>query len=108
MLEIKSDTLTEAEKLAETLILDLKNHNYGYAFPKLIGGDISKAIRHGENGLLVTPGDHKELAASLSRLLSNDRFRAEIAVKGRNTVRKNFTDNAMTHAYCKIYDDLLR
>ena len=65
MLEIKSDTLTEAEKLAETLILDLKNHNYGYAFPKLIGGDISKAIELRKAGLGLLGniiGDRKAVA----------------------------------------------
>jgi len=65
MLEIKSDSLTETEKLAEALILDLKNHNYGYAFPKLIGSNISKAIELRKAGLGLLGniiGDRKAVA----------------------------------------------
>lgn len=65
MLEVKSDSLDETHKLAEALIQDLQLHNFGYAFPKLIGADISKAINLRKAGLGLLGniiGDRKAVA----------------------------------------------
>ena len=54
MLEIASDDVDETKKLAEKLITDLKNNNFGYAYPVLVGKDIEKAnnLRKAGLGLL--------------------------------------------------------
>ncbi len=65
MLEVSANSLEEAEKLADNLITDLKQHNFGYAFPKLIGNDIDKAfsLRKAGLGLLGNiVGDKKAVA----------------------------------------------
>ena len=65
MLEIKSNDLTETQKLADALISDLKKYHFGYAFPKLIGNDIIKAINLRKAGLGLLGniiGDKKAVA----------------------------------------------
>ncbi len=42
MLEISANTIDETEVLADQLIADLKQHNFGYHHPKVYGSDISK------------------------------------------------------------------
>ncbi len=65
MLEVCADSINEATKLANNLIEDLKSHNFGYAFPKLIGTDIDKAINLRKAGLGLLGniiGDKKAVA----------------------------------------------
>jgi len=65
MLEVKSDAIAETQKLADTLIKDLQIHNFGYAFPQLVGTDINKAINLRKAGLGLLGniiGDRKAVA----------------------------------------------
>jgi len=65
MLEVKSDSLKETQQLAEFLIKDLQKNNFGYAFPKLIGADINRAINLRKAGLGLLGniiGDKKAVA----------------------------------------------
>ncbi|NLP56957.1 FAD-binding and (Fe-S)-binding domain-containing protein [Lutibacter sp. B1] len=65
MLELKSDSSEEVEKLANILITDLKQHNFGYVFPKLKGEDVNKAINLRKAGLGLLGnivGDNKAVA----------------------------------------------
>lgn len=65
MLEVKSESPEETEKQANTLIKDLQQHNFGYAFPKLIGSNIQKAINLRKAGLGLLGniiGDKKAVA----------------------------------------------
>ncbi|MDY7395544.1 FAD-linked oxidase C-terminal domain-containing protein [Aureibaculum sp. 2210JD6-5] len=65
LLEIKADTDEETDKLADILIVDLKKHNFGYAYPKLFNEDSEKAaeLRKAGLGLLGNiVGDNKAVA----------------------------------------------
>jgi FAD/FMN-containing dehydrogenase/Fe-S oxidoreductase len=65
MLELSATTLEKVQRQANTLIEDLKNNNYGYAFPKLTGIEIEKAfnLRKAGLGLLGNIiGDNKAVA----------------------------------------------
>ncbi|MFY0714628.1 FAD-binding protein [Seonamhaeicola sp. NFXS20] len=65
MLEICTDSEEEAEALANNLISDLKNNNFGYAFPKLLGTQINQAIELRKAGLGLLGnivGDDKAVA----------------------------------------------
>ena len=65
MLEVASDSMAESERLAQTLIDDLKQHNFGYHYPILKGSDISKVhdLRKAGLGLLGNIiGDAKAVA----------------------------------------------
>ncbi len=65
MLEVCADTLEKVEVLAETLISDLKENNFGYHHKKVYGKDISKVhnLRKAGLGLLGNMvGDKKAVA----------------------------------------------
>ena len=65
MLEIYAESKEEAQKLANNLISDLQKNKFGYAYPKLVGKDIDKAIslRAAGLGLLGNiVGDNKAVA----------------------------------------------
>ncbi len=65
MLKVSTEDPEKTKILAEELIKDLKEHKYGYAFPKLIGDDINKAIELRKAGLGLLGnivGDSKAVA----------------------------------------------
>lgn len=65
MLEVSADTIEEAEILADKLIEDLKENNFGYHYPKVYGEDIAKVhqLRKAGLGLLGNiVGDDKAVA----------------------------------------------
>jgi len=65
LLEVASESLEETTKLAKTLIKDLKQHNFGYAHPILVGNDINKALELRKAGLGLLGnivGDQKAVA----------------------------------------------
>ncbi|MCL4151908.1 UNVERIFIED_CONTAM: hypothetical protein GTU68_037886, partial [Idotea baltica] len=65
LLEIKADSDTETDQLANKLIADLKINNFGYAYPKLFNEESEKAaeLRKAGLGLLGNiVGDNKAVA----------------------------------------------
>ncbi|WP_111708653.1 FAD-binding and (Fe-S)-binding domain-containing protein [Lutibacter citreus] len=65
MLEVKAATKKEVENLAQELINDLQNNNFGYAFPILKGNEIQKAVNLRKAGLGLLGniiGDKKAVA----------------------------------------------
>ena len=65
MLEVSATTIEEAEKMADALITDLKQDNFGYHYPKVYGEDIAKVhyLRKAGLGLLGNiVGDKKAVA----------------------------------------------
>ena len=65
MLEVAANTLEETEVLADNLIADLKENNFGYHHPKVYGKDIAKVhhLRKAGLGLLGNMvGDKKAVA----------------------------------------------
>jgi glycosyltransferase involved in cell wall biosynthesis len=51
-------------------------------------GGVPDVIRHGENGLLFTPGDLGDLTAQLRRLLGDPALRARFAEAGRHDMER--------------------
>ncbi|MCF6279820.1 MAG: 4Fe-4S dicluster domain-containing protein, partial [Flavobacteriaceae bacterium] len=65
MLEVCAQTAEKATQLADSLITDLQQHNFGYSFPKLTGNNIDKAINLRKAGLGLLGniiGDSKAVA----------------------------------------------
>lgn len=65
MFEICTNSDEESNKLADRLIEDLEKNNFGYAYPKLIGGEINQAVELRKAGLGLLGnivGDNKAVA----------------------------------------------
>ncbi len=71
------------------------------------GGPL-ETVREGESGYLVDPGDIAGFAQAIRRLLADDSLREKMGGAGRAQVRARFSLEAMTDAYRRIFDDLLR
>jgi glycosyltransferase involved in cell wall biosynthesis len=54
-------------------------------------GGIPELVRHGENGILVSPGDSGALARAIDRLADNPEERLRMGEMGRLLVEKHFT-----------------
>jgi glycosyltransferase involved in cell wall biosynthesis len=69
---------------------------------------IPEIIRHGENGLLCSPGRPRELAEAIDQLLRNPALRSQLAQAAQKSiVAKGFTREAMSRAYAALYDEVL-
>lgn len=68
-------------------------------------GGVSEAV--GDSGLIVSPGNHKEIANACIRLLEDDALRLELGAKARARVLDQFTLEKSLNAYRKVYHELL-
>ncbi len=67
-----------------------------------VGGN-PEALDHGENGLLVPPGDAAALAGSLMTLLENPVYAKQLGAAARRKAESRFTVNAMVQDYQRLY-----
>jgi glycosyltransferase involved in cell wall biosynthesis len=70
-------------------------------------GAIPKVIEHGHSGLLVRPGDAKELAKAITDLLANPQKADKIAKNGHQRVLNHFSSKKMAEKYIDVYQDVL-
>jgi glycosyltransferase involved in cell wall biosynthesis len=70
-------------------------------------GGVPDVITDGLNGLLVEPGNPKALADKILQLISDDRLRQGMGVKGRLFVKKHFSWRAKAHEISQLYRFLL-
>ncbi len=52
-------------------------------------GGVAEAVSHGENGLLVEPGDNTGLTSAFARLIQDDDLRSQMGENGRKWSRRN-------------------
>jgi glycosyltransferase involved in cell wall biosynthesis len=69
-------------------------------------GGVPEAVRDGETGLLVDPGDVDTLAASLERVLSDVALQQRLAAAGRRHVEEHFDIRRQTALLEQIYAGL--
>jgi glycosyltransferase involved in cell wall biosynthesis len=69
-------------------------------------GGLPEAVRDGENGLLVPPGDPAALAAAMGRLLADPDLRRRMGEAGRALVRREFSLDAMVEGNLAVYRSL--
>lgn len=101
---LASATLFALPSYAEGLPMALLEA-MAYALPVVstpVGG-IPDAVRHGENGLLVTPGKVEELAGALSMLLREPATRARLGAAARRTIEERFSQQASLSELGCIY-----
>lgn len=71
-------------------------------------GGVPEVVRGGETGLLIKPGEQKELAKALIKLLSDNDLRIGMGKKGRMLVEEEFSVNNMVERTYKIYCEALK
>lgn len=70
-------------------------------------GGIDEAVHHGKHGVLVEPGDARQLASAIGAIVTG---RIDGAVLGRNARARHqeaFSDRSMAGAVARIYDQAL-
>ena len=70
-------------------------------------GAIPKVIEDGVTGTLVQPGDSRSLASAVVRVLSEKKKALEMAQRGLERVRNNFSSDTMAKKYHQLYYELL-
>jgi len=68
---------------------------------------IPEVVRHGESGLLVSPGDIDGLGAALARVVGNDAERASLGQAARAFVRPRFGVDGYVNQVVSLYDRLM-
>jgi glycosyltransferase involved in cell wall biosynthesis len=58
-------------------------------------GSGRELIEHNENGLLVDPDNTSELAASISRLILDDKLAEQLGSAGRSLIENRFSDQVL-------------
>ncbi|QGZ63473.1 glycosyltransferase family 4 protein [Paraburkholderia acidisoli] len=70
-------------------------------------GGVTEIVEHGKSGLLCTPGDASELAATLGRLHDDTLLRERLAGQGLQTARARFGKAQYVEAVEKVLDDVV-
>ncbi|HKR40515.1 MAG TPA: glycosyltransferase family 4 protein [Paraburkholderia sp.] len=70
-------------------------------------GGVTEIVEHGESGLLCTPGDAKELAATIGRLHDDDALRERLAVRGLATAQERFGKQQYVDAVERVLDGVV-
>jgi mannosylfructose-phosphate synthase len=70
-------------------------------------GGIKNVISSGENGLLVDPTNPEEFASALMTLLENKSLAEEMGMKGHETVKKEYSWEAIARKHLDFYKKFL-
>lgn len=71
-------------------------------------GGIPDLVEDGLNGILVEPGNVRELVRALIRILNNKELAAKMGSEGRQKVTEKFSADAMVRSIEKVYRESLR
>lgn len=70
-------------------------------------GGIPEAVREGENGVLVQPGDVPALRAAIGALLADPERRRALGAGGRSLMAREFSLDAMVEGNLAVYRELI-
>lgn len=70
-------------------------------------GGVAEVLEHGKTGILCTPQDTNEMAASIQKLLQNDNLQKRITRSARQTLIENHNLNEQAHRLLHIYQALV-
>jgi len=79
----------------------------GTAVVSTASGGVPEVVSDGETGLLVPPGDARQLADALARLLEEPDLRSRLGECGRDVVRKRFSAAEHARRIGRLYDEVL-
>ena len=68
-------------------------------------GGIPELVEHGENGYLCAPGNAKDLAAALARLLRHPDRAQELGEAAVKTIAERFNVDASADKHCALFHD---
>ena len=71
-------------------------------------GGNPELVRHGETGLLFTPGDSAGLSRQLSNLLEHPEMRHRLSASGSRYVHQDFSRAVSSDRLAEIYETYLR
>jgi glycosyltransferase involved in cell wall biosynthesis len=71
-------------------------------------GGIPDLIEQGVNGYLVSPGNEKELASAVLKLLEDKDLAREMGQAGRNKMTDRFSAESMVRSIEEVYSELLK
>jgi glycosyltransferase involved in cell wall biosynthesis len=110
------DALAARLRQADLFVLTPLAEAFGNAFAEamasglpIVGtaiGGILDIVRHGENGLLVAPGDPRAVAAAVRELASQPLWRQEIGIRNRARAESILSWPHVADQYLDIYRDL--
>jgi glycosyltransferase involved in cell wall biosynthesis len=72
-----------------------------------IGGN-TDLITDGENGLLVSPGNSKELSIAITRLLEDKNLALRMGQQARKQIEATYSFEKVSIRYIKLYEELLK
>jgi glycosyltransferase involved in cell wall biosynthesis len=72
----------------------------------LVGG-IPDLIEDGANGYLVSPGNERELASAVLKILNDKGIAVKMGKAGRKKVTDRFSADTMVRSIEKVYGELL-
>jgi glycosyltransferase involved in cell wall biosynthesis len=70
-------------------------------------GGIAEAIRDGETGFVVTPGDEETFVDRLERLVTNPERREEMSARAETVAQTHYTAERMVADYERVYANML-
>jgi hypothetical protein len=69
-------------------------------------GGMREVVRHGDNGLLVEPGNVEALGQALAELCGSEELRARFGARSRQIYEEHFTSEPMVRRVNQFYDRL--
>lgn len=113
----KVDDVRPYYRAASVLLLPSDNEPFGRVLVEAMGsglpviatkgGGVPEIVRHGEDGLLVTPNSAGELTGALLRLLKDDNLRTRISETGRKR-SETFSLHVHVERMVEIFEDTAR
>jgi glycosyltransferase involved in cell wall biosynthesis len=71
-------------------------------------GAVPTVLKHDHSGILIRPGDHRELRESILELLANPQKARKLADNARHRVVQDFSSKTMAERYIEVYQAVLR
>lgn len=71
-------------------------------------GAVGEIIEDGKNGILIEPGQSKQMVEAILALLNNERLRSELAISGHQTVLLKFSQDKMMRSFEKVFEEVLK
>ena len=71
-------------------------------------GEIPKVITHGQTGILINPGDARQLKEEILDLLQNQKEIIRLGQNARIIIEQNYNSKRMAEDYCGLYDSYIK